>query len=350
MAYQFRNGQMAQQQPTAEETLKTQQEVSLDHTDIPELSACHSCPSLEVLSIRTALEDRNRDVQTSIDTDTIIHYMEQLSMTKMIIWDMTVNLAQDNSGSSYPPVENLNPLGRISVLELRQININVDTLTKLFRTCADLRSFTLTRPSANRGGILLYDIAVALRTVSHSLTSLTLGYNGVRKPSEPTLLPPLNHLQALLHLKIDPSMYIGRRLCPNALQHHPIVVTRPPSSFADLLPNGLESLTLDIDIEQVWRAPGYRRDIVKSVIDARGRLPNLKEITLFEDEATGVNACGCGQCYAQMSHIWRGGRRGAEEVAERKEWVKVLRKMGITVFRDSGNGQGRQECTLWGNA
>ena len=89
---------------------------------------------------------------------------------------------------------------------------------------------------------------------------------------------------------------------------------------------------------------------MKSIIDARGRLANLKEITLFEDERTGVNDCTCGGCYAQMSHLWRGGRRNAEEVAERKEWVKVLRKVGVRLFRDVGTGEGRYECTVWGNA
>jgi hypothetical protein len=263
---------------------------------------------------------------------------------------------RNHSSCCYPAIENVNPLGRISSLELRQIHIDAEALTKLFRTCTNLRAFTLTRPSGNRGGVLLDELANVLRSVSCSLTSLTLGYNSVHKPPEITLLPSLQHMKTLLHLKIDPSMYLGRHLCPYRLPDHPVVVTRSASTFADLLPDGLETLTLDMDIEQVMRQPGYRRDIVTSVIGAKANLhlSNLAEITLFEREATwaDVKLCSCGQCYRHMGRIWRGnaGRRNADETQERKDLVKLLRKVDVKLFRDIGDGAGRYECTAWGNA
>ncbi|EXJ59172.1 hypothetical protein A1O7_06604 [Cladophialophora yegresii CBS 114405] len=340
--------------PTLSARLLNSQQISLDQSDVPNLRFCYRCPALETLHIGTATPSRDHELQTLVDTDTLIHYMGQPSMRTMILWDMHVVLYDDRSHSKYPPIEELNSLGRLSSLELRQVNINADALVKLFCTCTDLRAFTLTRPSSNRGALLLDELANVLRNVSSSLTSLTLGYHSVHKSPEITLLPSLRNMKALLHLKIDPSMYLGRHLCPYRLPNHPVVVTRPASSFADLLPDGLQTLTLDIDIEQVMRLPDYRRDIITSIINARAHLPNLAEITLFEDEAawaTATSLYSCGQCYRQ-GRIWRGnpGKRSVGEAQERREFVKQMRRTEVKLFRDIGDGAGRYECTAWGSA
>ncbi|ETI21873.1 hypothetical protein G647_05942 [Cladophialophora carrionii CBS 160.54] len=348
----------AKREPMLSKRLQNSQQISLDQSDVPNLRSCYHCPALETLQIGTATALRDHELQAPIDTDTLVHYMGQPSMRTMVVQDMRVVVTDDRTQSRYPPIEDLhlNRLGRLSSLELRQVNINAEALVKLFRTCTDLRAFTLTRPSGDRGAVLLYELADTLRNVSSSLTSLTLGYNSVHKPPEITLLPSLRNMKTLLHLQIDPSMYLGRHLCPYRLPNYPVVVTRPASSFADLLPDGLQTLTLDIDIEQVMRLPDYRRDIITSIIGARAHLPNLAEITLFEDGAAwaaAVNMCSCGQCYRQMGRIWRGnpGRRSAEETQERREFVKQLRKMDVKLFRDIGDGAGRYEySTAWGSA
>ncbi|KAJ9607514.1 hypothetical protein H2200_007592 [Cladophialophora chaetospira] len=342
-----------QQVPTLADKLRTQQEVSIDQSELAGLSDFFTCPLLEELHIETVATNGTPTQPATLDVYVLQHYMEQPNLKELTLLNMgLIDEEERRNQSTYPAITNPNPLCHLSTLELRKIFVSADTLTKVLRTCSNLRSFTLTRLIGNRGIVLLYDLAVALRTVSHSLRSLTLGYSENHKPQEISLLPSLNNMSALQHLKVDPTMFIGRRLCPNRVADQPIITTRPMSDFADLLPNTLETLVLDIDIEQVWRVVGYRREILQSIIDARARLPNLKEITLFEDERTSLNECLCNnsQCYALMTGHWRHDRRTADETQGRRDFVKVLRKLGIKLFRDAANGQGRYECTLHGNA
>ena len=335
--------------------------LSLKHADVAYLATSHFCRSLEELAIKPSITERNLsdELQTPLDVDTIIHYMEQPSMRKLVLCDVRVINNDAKIASDYPAIENLNQPSRLSSLELRQVHITRNNLVSIFRACSDLRSFTWTEPADNRDAIFLHEIASALRPVSYALTSLKLDYHSIHKASDHSLLTPLHDLRSLLHLNIDPSMYIGRQLCPHhphhppTLAYHPVTARRPPYSFADILPNGLETLTLSIDIEQVMRLKNYRRDIMHSIIDARARLPNLKEINLLEDERswTKVNVCSCGMCYQEMGRVWRvQSRRNADERQERQEFVKVLRKMDVRLFRDVGDGSGRYECTAWGNA
>src|ERR1700742_2470157 len=102
-------GRSAEQEPSLEEKLRTRQQLSLDHTDVQELTACHRCPELEDLRIRTAAVDRPlHELQTAVETDTVIHYMEHPSMKEMVLWDMRVVVREEKSPSGYPPIEMLN--------------------------------------------------------------------------------------------------------------------------------------------------------------------------------------------------------------------------------------------------
>lgn len=343
------------QQIRLAEKLRTHREITLDQVDVPLLESCYHCPVLERLEINTGANQSNLpgELQTPMDADTVLHYMEQPNLKVLVLQNLLVTCKKE-AKSHYPSIENLNLLGHISALELRQTNIEGPALTKLLRNCHDVRALTLTRPMGNGGGILLDRLGAALCIVAHSLATLTLGYHSVHRQTETTLLEPLLHLDRLQSLHIDPTMYVGRQLCsywpnqPPTLARHPIVNTRPISEFADVLPDNLESLTLEMNLEQVLRlGTSYQQDLVHSIIAGKSRLRNLKEVTFFEDEDAWANVsyCTCGRCYRATTKPQNGNTRD-HEVEQWRSLARQLRKVGVTLFRDVGGVNGRCECAI----
>ena len=202
-----------EEEPPLVERFRTSHHLYVDHCQVPSLIARPYFPQLECLQIGTTT--RNHEHQTPMGLDCLLHSMEQPNLEKLVLRDIRLTKEDKQPKSNYPEIENMNSLCHIQILELQQTCIEFDTLAEIFRTCRDLRSFTLTRPMDNRGGILLYDLVAALCTLSRSLHTLALGYHAGHKLSEISVLPSLRALMELRHLKIDPSMFLGRRLCPH---------------------------------------------------------------------------------------------------------------------------------------
>jgi hypothetical protein len=333
--------------------LATLHTVSVDHTDLKELKECHRSTHLRALNINGAvpLANSRSQLRAVLEVEMLLHYVGQPRLDRLIIRNTVILSRRHPQGSQYPLIDHPNYINPLSTPALHNSEITREALIRLLSACSTLRHLTLTRTAVNTQNILLYQLPDTIRPLGSTLVSLTMGYEGGGKRPGRTLLPPMTHLPRLLHLKIDPCLYVGLRICPHwplsppNRARHPVLITRPPWSFAEVLPAGIETLALDIDMEQVMRIPVYRRDIVQSIVAYKDRLHALKEITMLEDPTTFTRfrVCSCNVCYREMRFIWRDGRRDSEETKERKGLVKALKEKGVKLFLDLANGQGRKE-------
>ena len=337
------------------ESCKTAQHLSLDIGDLERvIRLCPPCPELKFLEIKKSSKAQKHEEQISFNIDTLTHYMEQPSMRELVVWDVSV-FEDESAPSQSSSGEKQISLRGLSTLKLRQVSVTASVLGKILRDCDHLRSFTLTRPIGN-GLISLQDLPAVLQQNIPSLQSLTLGYHSRHKTREPTLLSSLRDMEELKHLKIDPAMFVGHRVCSQphgafdvqqpihqARRIFNFVRQRMLKEFANLLPDNLETLTLDFDQEQIMRNPMDRSDIVGCILQAKPRLTQLQAITMVEDVSTYQELCNCQRCYLKTN--WASDDDdddpAKDEMEQNKRMARQAAEIGVALLRDLSDGKGR---------
>jgi hypothetical protein len=276
--------------------------------------------------------------------------MEQPSMKEIIVNEAIILAAL--TPSSYLEIDYPNPLAHLSTLTLKQTSINQHNLSRLLRACSHLRHLTLTRPRFDANGVPdLSDLAETLKHNAPNLHSLHLGYGHSTKIREFTLLGTLTSLRDLKTLRVEPSMFLGRRVSQYFPHPRPAgsvgmwANEAPLDCLAQLPPSSIENFILDIDMEQVKQNPKYSVLFVKSLIAAQAKLKNLQEIVLVENPATNMNWCGCGGgCYRQAVVT---AQQRQEIADEKRQIILQLRRPGMKLYRDVCDGTGQVEVPAW---
>ncbi|KIW69985.1 hypothetical protein PV04_02297 [Phialophora macrospora] len=144
------------------------------------------------------------------------------------------------------------------------------------------------------GFLTLNDISVALEEVQTTVQSVEICYGSCRHRwlGDNTQLTSFHDFVELKSLTIDPSMILGRTVCPAVpIESHYLEL----SSLASKLPVGLEKLNLVIDLEQAARTPQYAERILGGLFVDRGKLPCLRTINIsgLNDSSQGLYYCCC---------------------------------------------------------
>jgi hypothetical protein len=197
------------------------------------------------------------------------------------------------------------PIKNIHHLRLFDVAIK-PTLLKLFLGhFTSLKYFYFSRGCRNidpegendgrwHGFLTLEDISVALKEVQTTVQSVEICYDSCRHRwlGDKTQLASFHDFDKLKSLTIDPSMILGRTVCPAVpIESHDLEL----SSLASKLPTGLEKLNLVIDLEQAARTPQYAEHILAGLLADRVKLPCLRTINIsgLEGPSQGLYYCCC---------------------------------------------------------
>ncbi len=157
-------------------------------------------------------------------------------------------------------------------------------------------------------GIAASEIIPTLSSVSVSLERLVISLCRVsaRCSRDQTVIGSLLTFNKLRYLHIEATLAIGISTCPAWFELNPLVhgvATRSSAEFIAMLPDSLETLSLELDCEQCDRHEYYGLVIVDALLRDRKRLTKVRTVMLQEVNARyfrTVSACRCDEsstCY-----------------------------------------------------
>jgi hypothetical protein len=256
-------------------------------------------PNLQTLQIGFSQRYREPIVTPSELTPILYHP----TLKSLILTWLTVRDAKSSAASSgYDGV-----VSKISSLTFNKITAEPAAATKILGVMGALTH------SVYRGTVgirddferarqhhLLKDINPTLQLLQQSLEEVSLVYKTRWRYNLDSSLLDFKGFPNLTKLTIDPSLLIGRKVCPVdcAWYNNPYFDSYRenylgPEEITSRLPSSLEELHLVIDREQAARVPRYRQDMLDSLYRALPTFPALRRITLSDPWYTQGHA----QCF-----------------------------------------------------
>ena len=200
-------------------------------------------------------------------------------------------------------------VSKITSLQLSQVRLQPSTLADITNHVGRLTSFVFTRSPANLPSdsiwstgqddkakcISLHHLGLALQQSQDSVEAVEITYADEARWLDEVSVLDFKAYSKLKSLTIDPSIILGRRVCPfqsegpRKFDHY-----SPPSALETRLPGSLEKLELAIAPEQALRIPNYRKDMLQSLLSNKTAFPDLRQITLYDIRSTQAELqCRC---------------------------------------------------------
>ncbi len=236
----------------------------------------------------------------------------------------------------------------IKSLQLRTTTIDPATLVDILEHIAALTSFAFTRsqhslPNTRLSSALVKveDLKLALQTIQTSVEAVEITYADRHRWSGEIDTIDFSAFSKLRSLRIDPSLVLGRSMCPfqfaSSATFNPNY--SPPSALVSRLPESLEVLQLAVDLEQTARVNDYREDMLQALLTERASLPSLRRIVIYEFRGTqsNVQSCGCFDNtgpYTCPMRSRRGRDAGLINVVQQKNFLKFkdeFQKVGVVL-------------------
>ncbi|KAJ9605881.1 hypothetical protein H2200_009730 [Cladophialophora chaetospira] len=211
-----------------------------------------------------------------------------------------------------------NLLNDLDHLELSNVTLQHDGLDDLLGACTSLRRFAFSKGCRNmfstapsdlhhpfpyHAALETDEIGDALAVIYQTVESLELDYScRHREPADDTLIEGLAECAALQNLTIDPTLLLGRTVCPErfSLPDYDVAPPQRPSTLHRRLPNNLEKLTLIIDVEQLRFDHKWAREILQGILAHNHDLTRLR--TIYYAPVTTANSLIYCECSGEDEH------------------------------------------------